>query len=117
MGRKYPLASHEQPSIVEFRVLRQAGSERLRRAHDGLVRDATGFATDVLTNLFEVFVVGLSGSLGLAIAIGLGFGPREYIAENVDDWTSQASDTVTEDRPGTGSGPDGGDGSGSRSDD
>lgn len=72
-----------------------------------LTLNTIGFATDVLTNLFDVFVVALFGSLGLAIAIGLGigigFGTRGYISENIDNWTSRASDTVS-DESGSGSG-------------
>ena len=82
-----------------------------------LTLNTIGFATDVLTNLFDVFVVALFGSLGLAIAIGLGigigFGTRGYISENIDNWTSRASDTVS-DESGSESG---GSGSGTQSDD
>ena len=69
-----------------------------------LTLNPIGFATDVLTNLFNVFVVALFGSFGLAVAIGLGFGTREYIAENIDNWTPQASDTVSEEGSTSGSG-------------
>ena len=82
-----------------------------------LTLNTIGFATDVLTNLFNIFVVALFGSLGLTVAIGLGigigFGTRGYISENIDNWTSRASDTVS-DESGSGSG---GSGSGTRSDD
>jgi hypothetical protein len=78
-----------------------------------LTLNTIGFATDVLTTLFNVFVVALFGSLGLAIAIGLGiglgFGTRGYISENIDNWTSRAGDTVSEDSgssSGTGAGSD-----------
>jgi hypothetical protein len=77
-----------------------------------LTLNTIGFATGVLTNLFNVFVVALFGSLGLAVAIGLGiglgFGTRGYIAENIDNRTSQASDTVSEEgnTSGSGSGSD-----------
>jgi hypothetical protein len=69
-----------------------------------LTLNMIGFATGVLTNLFNVFVVALFGSLGLAVAIGLGIGTRGYIAENIDNWTSQASDTVSEEGSTSGSG-------------
>jgi hypothetical protein len=83
-----------------------------------LALDTIGFQTDVLTNLFNVFVVALFGSLGLAVAIGLGigigYGSREYIANNIREWVSGAQDAVSED-PGSGTGTGTGTGSGSGS--
>lgn len=78
-----------------------------------LTLNTIGFATNVLNNLFNVFVVALFGSLGLAVALGLGFDTRGYIAENIDDWTLRAGDAVSEEETGTGTGSE----SGTRSED
>ena len=50
--------------------------------------------------ILYIFAGALAGGLGLAVAIGLGIafglGGRDYVAQNIDGWAGQASDTAGE---------------------
>ena len=54
----------------------------------------------VNVEILYIFAGALAGGLGLAVAIGvgvaLGLGGRDYVAENIDRWAGQASDTAGE---------------------
>jgi|AntDeeMinimDraft_5_1070356.scaffolds.fasta_scaffold03816_2 hypothetical protein len=62
--------------------------------------DTAGFDTAVLTTLFASFVTALFGALGLAAAIaigvGLGWGSKDYVAENIDGWMSSARSSASD---------------------
>ena len=54
----------------------------------------------VNVEILYIFAGALAGGLGLAVAIGLGIafglGGRDYVANNIDRWAGQASDTAGE---------------------
>ena len=62
--------------------------------------DTAGFDTAVLTTLFASFVTALFGALGLAAAIaigvGLGWGSKDYVAENIYGWMSSARSSASD---------------------
>ncbi len=62
--------------------------------------DTAGFDTSVLTSLFNTVIVAFFGSLGLALAIGVGgmlaLGGQDYVAENIDDWMGSVRNSASD---------------------
>lgn len=52
-----------------------------------------------MTTFFMAVVTAVFGALGvvlaLAIAIGVGWGSNDYVAENIDDWMASARRSVS----------------------
>jgi hypothetical protein len=62
--------------------------------------DTAGFDTSVLLSLFNTVIVAFFGALGVALAlavgIGVGWGSKDYVAENIDDWVRNARGSAAE---------------------